>query len=271
MPLKIFPKITAHTGSMGHPDHSLESLCAALKLGVDLYEDDIRVTLDGVPVLAHDDEVLLTNGQKARLSRLTLEEWKETSAAPVLELADVLNWIRTSGRMMNLDIKSDEALRPTAELVRQMKMEDHVILSGCEYERAKLAGRLGIGLRKLLNVEVGRLKGLHDEHEQAEHVEHAEQAIHEMTRQLCLEAKSADCFGLNLPYQGARPELLATAKREGLAVYVWTVNESEEMRKLARWGVDGITTRDPAALIAVRGEPEFTEANEAWSIDPTPN
>lgn len=267
--MNTFPKITAHTGSMGHPDHSLESLCAALKLGVDLYEDDIRVTLDGVPVLAHDDEVLLTNGQKASLSRLTLEEWKENSAAPVLELADVLNWIRTSGRMMNLDIKCDEALLPAAKLVGQMGMEDRVILSGCEYERAQLAERLGIGLRKLLNVEVGRLKRLHAE--QAEHAEHAEHAIHEMTRLLCLEAKSAGCFGLNLPYPVVGPELLDMAGREGLAVYVWTVNESEEMRKLARLGVDGITTRDPAALIAVRGEPEFTEANEEWRIDRTPN
>lgn len=270
--MNTFPKITAHTGSMGHPDHSLESLCAALKLGVDLYEDDIRVTLDGVPVLAHDDEVLLTNGQKASLSRLTLEEWKENSAAPVLELADVLNWIRTSGRMMNLDIKCDDALLSVAKLVGQMGMEDRVILSGCEYERAQLAERLGIGLRKLLNVEVGRLKGLHDEQaEHADHADHAEHAIHEMTRLLCLEAKSSGCFGLNLPYPVVGPELLDMAGREGLAVYVWTVNESEEMRKLARWGVDGITTRDPAALIAVRGEPEFTEANEEWRIDRTTN
>ncbi|OWR29802.1 glycerophosphodiester phosphodiesterase [Saccharibacillus sp. O23] len=260
MPLKSFPKITAHTGSMGHPDHSLESLCAALKLGADIYEDDIRVTSDGVPVLAHDDEVRMKNGQPASLAELTLEEWKENSAAPALELADVLNWIRTSGRMMNLDIKSDDALLPAAKLVRQMGMEDRVILSGCEYERAKLAGRLGIGLRKLLNVDTERLKMLNDE-----------QAIHEMTGQLCLEARSAGCFGLNLPYPVVRPELLAAAKREELAVYVWTVNESEEMRKLARWGVDGITTRDPAALIAVRGEQEFTEANEDWRTGRTTN
>jgi len=258
--IKDFPKITAHTGSMGYPDHSLESLCAALKLGVDIYEDDIRVTLDGVPVLAHDDEVRLANGQRVSLSKLTLEEWIEGSASPVLELADVLNWIRTAGRTMNLDIKSDDALAPAAKLVRQMGMEDRVILSGCEYGRAVLAGRLGIGLRKLLNVDIRRLRMLE-----------GEQALREMNGQLCLEAKSAGCFGLNLPYQAVRPELLEAAKSEGLAVYVWTVNEVEEMRRMARWGVDGITTRDPAALLALRGEPELTEANEDWRTDRTAN
>lgn len=42
--MNSFPLITAHTGSMGYPDHSFESLQASLTLGIDIYEDDIRIT-----------------------------------------------------------------------------------------------------------------------------------------------------------------------------------------------------------------------------------
>ncbi|NGZ76888.1 glycerophosphodiester phosphodiesterase [Saccharibacillus alkalitolerans] len=244
--MREFPLITAHTGCMGHPAHSLESLCAALKLGCDVYEDDIRVTRDGVPVLAHDDEMPLAGGRRGSLAEMTLEELNDASTAPVLELADMLGWIRTAGRVMNLDIKSDEALEPAFSLVKRLEMTERVFLSGCGYGRALLAERSGISLRKLLNVDIDSF--LHSSYGEA-------------VRQACEEGRSAGCFGLNVPYQAVRPELLDAARRNGLAVYVWTVAEAGDMRRMAEWGVDSITTRDPALLLSVREE--MTKAEES--------
>ncbi|WP_172255823.1 glycerophosphodiester phosphodiesterase [Saccharibacillus deserti] len=243
--MKSFPLITAHTGCMGYPAHSLESLCAALKLGVDVYEDDIRVTGDGALVLAHDDEVPLKGGRRGSLAELTLDELEADSPTPILLLADVLAWVRTAGKVMNLDIKTDGALEPVFALVKQMEMEDRVFLSGCEYDRAIRANRIGPKLRRLLNVNVDSFRSLRYE---------------DAVRQACREARAAGCFGLNVPYQAVQPELLDTARSEGLDVYVWTVAEAEDMRRLAQWGVDSITTRDPEKLIAVRGESETAEA-----------
>lgn len=248
--MNAFPLITAHTGCMGHPAHSLESLCAALKLGADVYEDDIRVTADGVPVLAHDDEIPLPGGKRGSLAAMTLEELNEALHTPMLELADILNWIRTAGRTMNLDIKTDDALEPTAALVQRMDMADRVFLSGCEYERADLAERSGISLRKLLNINVDSFRKLS-----------YEQAV----QQACEEANRTNCFGLNLPHQVVKPELIQAARQADLAVYAWTVAEAKDMRRLAQWGVDSITTRDPEKLIAVRDEMNGAEERTEWT------
>ncbi|MBW7460985.1 hypothetical protein K0U00_43710, partial [Paenibacillus sepulcri] len=66
------------------------------------------------------------------------------------------------------------------------------------------------------------------------------------------EAADSGCFGLNVPYQIVRPELMDFAADKGLSVFIWTVNEAQEMRKYAAMGVGSITTRDVAALLLVK-------------------
>lgn len=45
-----------------------------------------------------------------------------------------------------------------------------------------------------------------------------------------------------------RPRVLAAARRHGIAVHVWTIDEPAEMRRLLDMGVDGIMTDRPAVL-----------------------
>ena len=49
------PLITAHAACKGHaPENTLAGVRAALDLGADAIEIDVRCTSDGVPVLLHD-------------------------------------------------------------------------------------------------------------------------------------------------------------------------------------------------------------------------
>jgi glycerophosphoryl diester phosphodiesterase len=57
------------------------------------------------------------------------------------------------------------------------------------------------------------------------------------------------------PYDLLRDETLARARRHGLVVQVWTVNEREAMVGLLERGVDGIITDDPALLREVLASP----------------
>ncbi len=75
--MKTFPLITAHTGCMGTPDNTLRSVESALKHGADVVEDDIRITRDGVLVLAHDDAVSLPDGTRYSISQMTYAELSE--------------------------------------------------------------------------------------------------------------------------------------------------------------------------------------------------
>ena len=43
---------------------------------------------------------------------------------------------------------------------------------------------------------------------------------------------------------------IEAAHRLDLEVHVWTVNEPVHIKRLLRWGVDGIMTDDPARVVA---------------------
>jgi glycerophosphoryl diester phosphodiesterase len=56
-------KIIGHRGAKGlAPENTLKSLEKALEHNVDMIEIDVHVTRDGVPVLAHDDHIVLPDG-----------------------------------------------------------------------------------------------------------------------------------------------------------------------------------------------------------------
>jgi glycerophosphoryl diester phosphodiesterase len=47
------------------------------------------------------------------------------------------------------------------------------------------------------------------------------------------------------------PELVESAHGAGLAVYVFTVDDAEEMRRLLDLGVDGLFTNHPGRMRAI--------------------
>ncbi|WP_018752884.1 glycerophosphodiester phosphodiesterase [Paenibacillus sanguinis] len=234
-----FPLMTAHTGCMGHPDHSLISLDAALELGADIYEDDIRVTRDGRLILAHDDRVSLHNGGEGSILAMSLEELQDEAISPPLLLETLLSVVKDAGIMMNLDLKTIACLEPLAMLIDRLDMADQVFLSGCGYTAAFEAQLGAPQLRKLLNVDVAHFHTV----SYAKAVAHA-----------CADSRATGCFGLNLPYELVQQELLEEAHSQGLQVYVWTVSEADDMRRLAGMGVDAITTRELGRFLSVRAE-----------------
>ncbi|MCC3372743.1 glycerophosphodiester phosphodiesterase [Cohnella sp. REN36] len=241
--MNAFPLITAHTGCMGTRDNSEASVRTGLALGADVVEDDIRTTRDGELVLGHDDRVPLADGAEGLISALSLHELNEASAAPPVRLEPMLHLVRSSGRRMNLDLKSDACLDPVARLIDRMDMADYVFLSGCQYDRARMAARLAPRIRRLLNVDVRPFLSADDP-----------SSLRLAVQAACEQALSAGCFGLNLPHRLAGPELAAAAAERGLDVYVWTVNDTEEMRRCAELGVRSITTRNVEALARLKSD-----------------
>lgn len=237
--MKPFPLVTAHTGCMGMPEHSLASLRAALEQGADVYEDDIRVTSDGELVLAHDDEVLLSDGRVGSIAGMTLQQLNDGLAKTLTKLTDILPIIRSSGITMNLDIKTAGSLERVFRLIEKSELIEQVFLSGCESAVALEADRHGRHIRKLLNVDIASFQSL-------PYVDAIVKA--------CEDAVAAGCFGLNVPYQLVASEMIHVAESSQLAVYVWTVAEEDDMKRMADMGVASITTRNVAELMKVKAE-----------------
>lgn len=226
--MKLFPLITAHTGCMGTPDNSADSARAAVEYGADIVEDDIRATRDGALVLSHDDSVMLADGTVGSISGMTLAELNSRMDRPLQLLEPVLRFVMDAGKMMNLDIKSDDCIQPLSVLIDKLGVADRVFLTGCEYAWAVAVSQCDPRLRKLLNVDVRAFMST---------------PYPEAVRELCEQALDAGCFGLNLPYRTVQPSLMEAARAAGLEVYVWTVNEEPQMRTFAGMGVRSITTR----------------------------
>ena len=65
---------------------------------------------------------------------------------------------------------------------------------------------------------------------------------------MALRAKALGAVGLNMPCKRCSENVMRAARRLGLLVSVWTVDEPEEMARMLRLGVDNITTRHPDVL-----------------------
>ncbi|MCK9861026.1 glycerophosphodiester phosphodiesterase [Paenibacillus sp. ATY16] len=239
-----FPLITAHAGSMNTEAHTLRSVQIGLELGADVVEEDIRVTRDGIPVLAHDEEwftVERFNVNIADRSYAELTEWHAESekgtVPPLLKLEDILPLVQASGKIVNLDLKVDAAIEPVAALVRKFGLSQQAFFSGCERERALLAQRLQPEMSKLLNTNVELFKTL---------------PYREAMIQTCADAREASCTGVNIYHGILRQEFVEYAAGLGMPVYAWTVEDEELMRQYAEWGVRSITTRNVASLIRVK-------------------
>ncbi|NGM82006.1 glycerophosphodiester phosphodiesterase [Paenibacillus sp. 7124] len=244
-----FPLITAHTGCMNTPDNTLLSVEAGIRAGADIIEDDIRVTKDGIPVLAHDDAIYTVDGGEYLISKHHFKELSELEIKAhgdggqlhgLCKLEDMLKLLQAAGKMANLDLKSDDSIEASAHLVNRYGMLDQVILSGCEKERALLAYRTHPELKRLLNADAGLFLTL----------DYKEAVI-----ATCEEAMAASCLGINIHYRFVRSELLEYAASRGLPVCVWTVDDREGMRTFIGKGVYSITTRNVSELAEFRPNP----------------
>lgn len=237
--MKDFPLITAHTGCMDTLENTLFSIETGLDYGADIIEDDILVTRDGILVLSHDDKVRFADGTEGLISSMTLSELNDRLSTPISTLGPALDLIVNAGKVMNLDLKSDDCIGPVSELIERLGLLDRVFLSGCEYGRAQKAMQYNPRLNKLLNTNVRMFTSL---------------SYIDAIQNTCKDARSAGCSGINIPYRLVEPMLLELASDYGLPVYIWTVNDERQMRHFAEMGVSSITTRDVAALVNVKRE-----------------
>ena len=61
--------------------------------------------------------------------------------------------------------------------------------------------------------------------------------------------------GLNVRYKGLQSEVFfEEVKAAGMGLFTWTVNSPDEAKRLAKLGIDGITTDRPAWLREKLGE-----------------
>ena len=225
--------VYAHRGASAEaPENTLAAFRRAVDAGADGIELDVHLASDGVPVVIHDDTLDRTTAgtgavaaqRAALLQTLDAGAWFSPHFAgePLPTLEETLRLL--AGRLrINLEVKESRSGLAVLELLRAFPAADVVISS---FDHALLAAlrRTSPDLPLAVLLEAGNWR----------------RALARAT------ALRASAFHPHVDLV-SRP-LLAACRRLHLPVYAWTVDDPGRARSLARIGVAGLFTNDPAAL-----------------------
>lgn len=234
MPMKI-----GHRGAAGHaPENTLASFRRALEMGCAGIEFDVHRSRDGHLVVIHDPFLERTTNLKGIARDLTLAEirtadagaWRgaEFQGEQVPTLEEVIALTAPAGTRLFIEMKAGS-----------------LHYSGIEADLVKLIGRLGC--RDRVSISSFDHHGLRRVRELDPEVEIG--MLYECNPLDPIGmARAIGATALHPSWHFVTPELVQSAHRAGLAVYVWTVNQPEVVAMMRAAGVDGIMTDYPELL-----------------------
>jgi glycerophosphoryl diester phosphodiesterase len=227
--------VIAHRGASGHlPENTFPAYRRALEQRADMIEIDLHRTRDGAVVVAHDPELSALGGS-GEIADATLAEVRALDAGG-------------GERVPTLDEVLD-CFGPRIPFVLEIKRGSRGEYPGLEAEAASAVERRGLLARTLFSsFHDGVLARLRSRWAEAR----IGCLLSPRRPERPLErARAVGAEALH-PWIGlVTADLIRAAHAEGLAVYAFTVDDEEEMRRLLDLGVDGLFTNFPDRLRAV--------------------
>lgn len=211
-------QIYGHRGASGlAPENTLDAFRAALELGVDGIELDVRATADGRPVIIHDQSLRRTAGVERNVDELTLAELQQL-APEVPTLSAVLE---LAGDAVHLDV---EVKQPGVE---QLILESLAAFADARWALSCFDWDVLAAFRALsADAELWLLMMIESE------------SLYEAAERL-----GATAIAVNGP--ALSETVIARAHAAGLRVMAWTVNDVEVAERLRGWGLDALCTDFP--------------------------
>jgi glycerophosphoryl diester phosphodiesterase len=226
-------RVVGHRGSpLKALENTLDSFDQAEADGADGFELDVRLTLDGEAVVHHDPEIVL-GGRRLPLASVTVLELLETPVVRgerqgrVPTLRDVFMRYGREGRYL-VELKSGPSPRPglLEFRVAALLVQFHLL------ERAAVLSFSPEILRRIREIEPGIETCLNFDGS----------AYRPAGRFWPDLPKGCTSIGPNVALTSEA--LFTDARAAGLSVHVWTVNDPEKARPLARWGAASVISDD---------------------------
>ncbi|HYJ13487.1 MAG TPA: glycerophosphodiester phosphodiesterase family protein [Thermomicrobiales bacterium] len=218
--------IYAHRGaSFELPENTLSAFARAIELKADGIELDVHLSSDGIPVVIHDDTVDRTTngtGEVAAHSAAELQALDAGQSQPIPTLKEVLDLV--AGKL-HVDIEIKAGAAGDAVLVLTSQYPDlEFAISSFNHDALRHVRTVNG------KVELWPLTAAV-----------TDDVIHTA---LALGSPQIAAYDRML-----NEEIVAEVRRQGLSVWVWTVNDIVRALELVNWGVVGICTDDPATVI----------------------
>ena len=213
--------ITAHSGAEGTDPNSMEFLKKAETLQCEAFEIDVRI-----------------HGSKPYLSHMRrLFTYKKCPT-----IYDAFESAKQGDKLVNCDLKEGvKSLRAVNKIAQEMGVCDRVIYTG-NY-KSNFYKDFTFGQVFLNGVAIAKEYGLKMTAENLP-----------IMKKLIEDTKNPNIVGLNFKYADFTEDIATEAKRLGLLLSVFTVQDEAVYKRLLACDVYNITTLTPNAVLAERGK-----------------
>jgi len=222
-------KIYAHRGSSAqHPELTMMAYKAAIDEGADGFECDVRLTKDNQLLLWHDADMQRISGNKARIADSTLKEIKSIYQH-AMTLDELLILARDNKKELAIETKhpvptGSAVEKKVMQLLAQEKTSSDIHVMSFSW--------LAIENIRKIDPEQKTVALLHDTFSFA------------MRR-----FTSAQSIGPGITAFRKKPHL----NQDSRNLFVWTVDDADDMRFCADNGVDVLITNTPSYARSVLG------------------
>jgi glycerophosphoryl diester phosphodiesterase len=247
--------LIAHRGeSYDAPENTLASVNLAWERNADAVEIDVHQSKDNEIVVIHDSNTRKTGGIKGEVREQTLEELRILDVGKykgehwarerIPTLSEVLETV-PRGKRLFVEIKCGPEIMPQLKttLKRALLSPEQVTFIGLELFTMST-------IKKHLNM-----------HEVCWVCDMEKDPAKDMWEpgadEIVARASHFGMDGLDVfACKGVDKTFVRKVKAAGMKLYVWTVNDPGEARRLCQAGVDGITTDRPQWLRRKLRQPE---------------
>lgn len=217
----------AHRGaSAERPENTMASFLRALEVGCHGIELDVHLSRDGVPVVIHDTTVDRTTNGSGDVASTDVSDLKSLDAGggqAIPTLSEVLGVVAGKAHV-DIEVKASSAAEAVLlEAARHPALE--WVMSSFDHDVLRYVRSIEPG-RELWPLTVAASDG-------------ALSAARELASPI-----------IAISNQGIDQDIAVYIQEQGMASWVWTVNEVERAAVLATWPVVGICTDSPALLLA---------------------
>lgn len=220
------PLIIAHRGaSIYSPENTMVAFEKAVTQGCDMIEIDLHITKDGELVVIHDDTLDRTTNQTGRIRDYTLEELKKADAGAgqhIPSFQEVIDFLPEKVGLV-VELKELGLERRVVEQLSRNPISDRVIVTSFFHPAVRLVKSLFPQVRTAVITNSQPINA----------------------NSLAIDAR-ADALWIFRRY--VTKEMVESAHENSLELYVWYVNDLNEIRRIVELEVDGILTGMPDVM-----------------------
>ncbi|MDO8518558.1 MAG: glycerophosphodiester phosphodiesterase family protein [Deltaproteobacteria bacterium] len=230
------PLIIAHRGaSREAPENTMKAFRLASEHGADGLELDVFLSADGSLVVTHDDNLRRLTGHNLETKKLTFAQLRELDfgqGEKIPLLSEVFEAFGEKFKVINVEIKSTGFLtngveKKLVELIRKFRLEEKIYVSSFNPLHIIRTKRLAPELKTGYLISPA-LK-------------------HWLARRMVF-IRNSGASTINLDYHWADETRLSGYQTLGKEIWVWTVDDPDEMKKWIARGVAAIITNYPERL-----------------------